>query len=165
MAKCFVCLPNIFFMVLHYILCFLVASLYVYMIVSCLSWFSCQYLPLTFYFRLSLMYGLPLFFFFQLIIRSHEGPDAREKRDGFEGMAEGYTIDHVVDSGKLITLFSAPDYPQFQVCLQYPWLLISLKLGTSYFTFFLLFCPPCPPWAGGWGLKKKKTIQLQSVYE
>ncbi|CAL5197364.1 unnamed protein product [Lathyrus oleraceus] len=50
----------------------------------------------------------------KLIIRSHEGPDAREKRDGFEGMAEGYTIDHVVDSGKLVTVFSAPDYPQFQ---------------------------------------------------
>ncbi len=51
----------------------------------------------------------------QLIIRSHEGPDAREKRPGFGGMEEGYTIDHVVESGKLITLFSAPDYPQFQV--------------------------------------------------
>ncbi|KAJ1434093.1 Serine/threonine-specific protein phosphatase/bi [Sesbania bispinosa] len=50
----------------------------------------------------------------KLIIRSHEGPDAREKRDGFDGMAEGYTIDHIVDSGKLVTLFSAPDYPQFQ---------------------------------------------------
>ncbi|KAJ7944015.1 Serine/threonine-protein phosphatase [Quillaja saponaria] len=50
----------------------------------------------------------------KLIIRSHEGPDAREKRDGFAGMDEGYTIDHVVESGKLITLFSAPDYPQFQ---------------------------------------------------
>jgi serine/threonine-protein phosphatase 5 len=54
---------------------------------------------------------------FQLIIRSHEGPDAREKRDGFEGMDEGYTIDHIVESGKLITVFSAPDYPQFQVIL------------------------------------------------
>lgn len=51
----------------------------------------------------------------QLIIRSHEGPDAREKRPGLAGMDNGYTIDHVVDSGKLITLFSAPDYPQFQV--------------------------------------------------
>ena len=53
----------------------------------------------------------------QLIIRSHEGPDAREKRSGLGGMDEGYTIDHVVESGKLITLFSAPDYPQFQVFL------------------------------------------------
>ncbi|ONI08821.1 hypothetical protein PRUPE_5G202700 [Prunus persica] len=26
---------------------------------------------------------------------------------------EGYTINHIVESGKLITLFSAPDYPQF----------------------------------------------------
>ncbi|KAK4261968.1 hypothetical protein QN277_027594 [Acacia crassicarpa] len=50
----------------------------------------------------------------KFIIRSHEGPDAREKRDGFDGMNEGYTIDHIVESGKMITLFSAPDYPQFQ---------------------------------------------------
>lgn len=50
-----------------------------------------------------------------MVIRSHEGPDAREKRPGLGGMDEGYTIDHVVESGKLITLFSAPDYPQFQV--------------------------------------------------
>ncbi|KAL5976935.1 Serine/threonine-protein phosphatase 7 [Asimina triloba] len=51
---------------------------------------------------------------FKLIIRSHEGPDAREKRPGLTGMQKGYTIDHEVESGKLITLFSAPDYPQFQ---------------------------------------------------
>ncbi|KAK6288330.1 hypothetical protein POUND7_014509 [Theobroma cacao] len=50
----------------------------------------------------------------KLIIRSHEGPDAREKRPGLAGMDEGYTIDHDVESGKLITVFSAPDYPQFQ---------------------------------------------------
>ncbi|KAI3704466.1 hypothetical protein L1987_74686 [Smallanthus sonchifolius] len=53
-------------------------------------------------------------FSLKLIIRSHEGPDAREKRSGLGGMDEGYTIDHVVPSGKLITVFSAPDYPQFQ---------------------------------------------------
>ncbi|KAK7843108.1 serine/threonine-protein phosphatase 7 [Quercus suber] len=53
----------------------------------------------------------------KLIIRSHEGPHAREKRTGFGGMDEGYTIDHVVESGKLITVFSAPDYPQFQVSI------------------------------------------------
>ncbi|OMO83368.1 hypothetical protein COLO4_22569 [Corchorus olitorius] len=50
----------------------------------------------------------------KLIIRSHEGPDAREKRPGLARMDEGYTIDHDVESGKLVTLFSAPDYPQFQ---------------------------------------------------
>lgn len=51
----------------------------------------------------------------QLIIRSHEGPDAREKRKEMGPMKDGYSIDHDVPSGKLITLFSAPDYPQFQV--------------------------------------------------
>ncbi|KAM1238477.1 hypothetical protein ACFX1Q_039170 [Malus domestica] len=50
----------------------------------------------------------------KLIIRSHEGPDARKKRPGLGLMDNGFTIDHVVESGKLITLFSAPDYPQFQ---------------------------------------------------
>ncbi|KAJ4811230.1 Serine/threonine-protein phosphatase [Rhynchospora pubera] len=50
----------------------------------------------------------------KLIIRSHEGPDARDKRHELGGMDKGYTIDHVVASGQLITVFSAPDYPQFQ---------------------------------------------------
>lgn len=53
----------------------------------------------------------------KLIIRSHEGPDARDKRHDLLGMDKGYTIDHDVECGKLITLFSAPDYPQFQVIL------------------------------------------------
>ncbi|KAI0503877.1 hypothetical protein KFK09_014820 [Dendrobium nobile] len=55
----------------------------------------------------------------KLIIRSHEGPDARDKRHDMKGIQDGYTIDHEVDSGKLITLFSAPDYPQFQVNAYY----------------------------------------------
>ncbi|KAL3353079.1 hypothetical protein AABB24_020857 [Solanum stoloniferum] len=50
----------------------------------------------------------------KLIIRSHEGPDAREKNPELGKMDKGYNIDHEVTSGKLITLFSAPDYPQFQ---------------------------------------------------
>ncbi|XP_078437984.1 serine/threonine phosphatase 7 [Wolffia australiana] len=50
----------------------------------------------------------------KLIIRSHEGPDARDKRHDLLGMEQGYTIDHEVESGKSITIFSAPDYPQFQ---------------------------------------------------
>ncbi|MQL70007.1 hypothetical protein Taro_002310 [Colocasia esculenta] len=55
----------------------------------------------------------------KLIIRSHEGPDARDKRSDLAGMQKGYTIDHEVGSGKLVTLFSAPDYPQFQVDAYY----------------------------------------------
>lgn len=50
----------------------------------------------------------------KLIIRSHEGPDARAGRDDdFGDMLSGYSIDHNGESGKLYTLFSAPDYPQF----------------------------------------------------
>ncbi|RDX62247.1 Serine/threonine-protein phosphatase 7, partial [Mucuna pruriens] len=50
----------------------------------------------------------------KLIIRSHEGPDARAGRDDdFGDMLSGYSIDHDGESGKLYTLFSAPDYPQF----------------------------------------------------
>ncbi|OIW03768.1 hypothetical protein TanjilG_30044 [Lupinus angustifolius] len=49
----------------------------------------------------------------KLIIRSHEGPDARAIRDGFGDMLSGYSMDHEGESGKLYTLFSAPDYPQF----------------------------------------------------
>ncbi|XP_039810148.1 serine/threonine-protein phosphatase 7-like isoform X1 [Panicum virgatum] len=50
----------------------------------------------------------------KLIVRSHEGPDARDQHIDFSGMNNGFTIDHQVNSGKLITVFSAPDYPQFQ---------------------------------------------------
>eukprot|EP00898_Chlorokybus_atmophyticus_P008303 jgi/Chlat1/8474/Chrsp80S07871 len=50
----------------------------------------------------------------RLVIRSHEGPDARDKRSDMGPMDVGYTIDHSVQAGQLITVFSAPDYPQFQ---------------------------------------------------
>ncbi|CAO2195400.1 unnamed protein product [Urochloa humidicola] len=50
----------------------------------------------------------------KLIVRSHEGPDARDEHIELSGMNNGFTIDHQVNSGKLITVFSAPDYPQFQ---------------------------------------------------
>ncbi|XP_073223144.1 serine/threonine-protein phosphatase 7-like isoform X2 [Cicer arietinum] len=49
----------------------------------------------------------------KLIIRSHEGPDARDGGEDFGDMLNGYSIDHDGESGKLYTLFSAPDYPQF----------------------------------------------------
>ena len=48
-----------------------------------------------------------------LIIRSHEGPDARLKRPEMGSMDDGWCVDHVTKSGQLATLFSAPDYPQF----------------------------------------------------
>lgn len=50
----------------------------------------------------------------KLIIRSHEGPDARWKREGMQDMAKGHSLDHNTPGGKLVTVFSAPDYPQFQ---------------------------------------------------
>eukprot|EP01023_Acetabularia_acetabulum_P006508 TRINITY_DN12704_c0_g2_i1.p1 TRINITY_DN12704_c0_g2~~TRINITY_DN12704_c0_g2_i1.p1 ORF type:complete len:417 (-),score=75.81 TRINITY_DN12704_c0_g2_i1:96-1346(-) len=50
----------------------------------------------------------------ELIIRSHEGPDARLAREDMPDVLEGFSEDHVTNAGKLITLFSAPDYPQFQ---------------------------------------------------
>ncbi|CAH2036016.1 unnamed protein product [Thlaspi arvense] len=46
----------------------------------------------------------------KLIIRGKEAPDKRAKRDGLPSMSEGYAKDHE----GLITLFSAPDHPQFQ---------------------------------------------------
>ncbi|KAI8105664.1 hypothetical protein M9434_000246 [Picochlorum sp. BPE23] len=49
----------------------------------------------------------------KLIIRSHEGPDAREARPEMPNMLEGYTTDHETSEGVLMTVFSAPDYPQF----------------------------------------------------
>ncbi|KAK2653270.1 hypothetical protein Ddye_013126 [Dipteronia dyeriana] len=49
----------------------------------------------------------------KLIIRSHEGPDARADQDDSRNMLNGYSKDHDVVSGKLFTLFSTPSYPQF----------------------------------------------------
>ncbi|KAK7402253.1 hypothetical protein VNO78_14372 [Psophocarpus tetragonolobus] len=50
----------------------------------------------------------------KLIIRSHEGPDARAGRDDdFGDILSGYSLDHDGELGKLYTLFSAPHYPQF----------------------------------------------------
>ncbi|KAK7335862.1 hypothetical protein VNO80_27963 [Phaseolus coccineus] len=50
----------------------------------------------------------------QLIIRSHEGPDAMAGGDDDLGdMLSGYNRDHDGELRKLCTLFSAPDYPQF----------------------------------------------------
>ena len=49
----------------------------------------------------------------KLILRSHEGPDARDDREDMGNMLDGYTEDHVTPAGKLFTIFSAPDYPQF----------------------------------------------------
>ena len=48
----------------------------------------------------------------RLVIRSHEGPDAREKRPEMGSMADGFCEDHATQAGRLVTLFSAPDYPQ-----------------------------------------------------
>ncbi|XP_027928541.1 serine/threonine-protein phosphatase 7-like isoform X3 [Vigna unguiculata] len=50
----------------------------------------------------------------KLIIRSHDEPDSRAGKDDDLGdMLRGYSIDHDGESGKLCTLFSAPDYPKF----------------------------------------------------
>jgi serine/threonine-protein phosphatase 5 len=49
----------------------------------------------------------------KLIIRSHEGPDSRIYREDMKSLNGGYSIDHEVASGSLVTVFSAPDYPQF----------------------------------------------------
>jgi len=49
----------------------------------------------------------------RLVIRSHEGPDAREKRADMGSMGDGWSVDHEGAEGRLATLFSAPDYPMF----------------------------------------------------
>ncbi|KAG5397814.1 hypothetical protein IGI04_019628 [Brassica rapa subsp. trilocularis] len=42
-----------------------------------------------------------------MIIRSHEGPDARSNREYIGNMLCGYSVDHGVESGELYTIFSA----------------------------------------------------------
>jgi serine/threonine-protein phosphatase 5 len=41
----------------------------------------------------------------RLVLRSHEGPDAREGRDDMQPMSGGYTLDHDTPAGKLMTVF------------------------------------------------------------
>ena len=51
----------------------------------------------------------------KLVIRSHEGPDAREDRPEMPSIQSGFCVDHDLgEDGKLVTIFSAPDYPQFR---------------------------------------------------
>lgn len=44
----------------------------------------------------------------RLIIRSHEGPDARERRDDLDKMTDGYTVDHMTASKAPIRQSSVP---------------------------------------------------------
>lgn len=41
----------------------------------------------------------------ELIIRSHEGPDARLYREDMKNLNGGYSVDHETKSGKLVTIF------------------------------------------------------------
>lgn len=61
--------------------------------------------------------GLLCLLLLQLIIRSHEGPDARTGADDARNMLNGYSKDHDTVSGELYTLFTAPNYPQVQILL------------------------------------------------
>ncbi|CAF2121869.1 hypothetical protein HID58_009412 [Brassica napus] len=47
-----------------------------------------------------------------MIIRSHEGPDARSNREYMGNMLCGYSVDHGVESGELYTIFSASHLSQ-----------------------------------------------------
>jgi serine/threonine-protein phosphatase 5 len=40
----------------------------------------------------------------RLLIRSHEGPDARHDRKDMSAMLTGYTLDHVTSAGALVAL-------------------------------------------------------------
>ena len=54
----------------------------------------------------------------RLLVRSHEGPDARDKRRGeMPDVDAGYAVDHRwpgTDEPAVVTVFSAPAYPQFR---------------------------------------------------
>ncbi|KAK3262465.1 hypothetical protein CYMTET_28683 [Cymbomonas tetramitiformis] len=49
----------------------------------------------------------------RLIVRSHEGPDSRIKNKRMEQMSAGFTEDHAGTHGKLVTVFSAANYPMY----------------------------------------------------
>jgi serine/threonine-protein phosphatase 5 len=41
----------------------------------------------------------------RLVLRSHEGPDARDGRTDMQPMGGGFTLDHDTPAGKLMTVF------------------------------------------------------------
>lgn len=41
----------------------------------------------------------------KLVLRSHEGPDARYDRSDMPSMQQGWTLDHKVEAGRLLTVF------------------------------------------------------------
>ena len=43
----------------------------------------------------------------KLIIRSHEGPDARWKREGMQDMSKGHSLDHVTPGRILLHMLHA----------------------------------------------------------
>lgn len=45
----------------------------------------------------------------RLVLRSHEGPDARDGRDDMQPMSGGWTLDHDTPAGKLMTVFRCGD--------------------------------------------------------
>ncbi|KAI3414879.1 Serine/threonine-protein phosphatase [Psidium guajava] len=49
----------------------------------------------------------------KFIIRSHKGPEKNACRKVLQALSKGYSEDHSGVSGKLFTLFSAPEYTQF----------------------------------------------------
>lgn len=58
----------------------------------------------------------------KLILRSHEGPDARFEREDMASMLEGWTLDHQVPAGKLMTIFRFSSAPRLHLpyCLSFP---------------------------------------------
>ena len=56
----------------------------------------------------------------KLIIRSHEGPDSRDseiapdRSEHFPSLRDGFSVDQKCDDTSLVTVFSAPDYPQHE---------------------------------------------------
>jgi serine/threonine-protein phosphatase 5 len=91
-----------------------------------------------------------------LVIRSHEGPDARSKRPDLEqDMMDGYAVDQLDAQGHhlLVTLFSAPDYPQGSCSRgnRGAWLRLNLdcpqlSYEVGYFSSDATNRPPIPPY-------------------
>ena len=74
----------------------------------------------------------------RLLLRSHEGPDARDGRDGMAGVLGGWALDHSGPHGSLYTVFSAPSYPMFQAPGDDPY----VNLGAVAVLTSPTFCDP-----------------------
>lgn len=115
-----------------------------------------------------------------LLIRAHEGPDARKKRPSMGSMLDGYSV----DQERLISIFTAADYcgygnrgaiatfnglrpssselPDFKTVSIHPYLVRTHSKSVAVLTFIFLFLCSLTPLSLSWRKRFIFTPQFPS---